>query len=430
MSRWQALTIGVVLLAAPTPASAITVSSNGATTWVESAASESAKLTVNGSPIANGTQVRVGSQGPLEAGMGCGVPNAGTVACDVAGAPLVVANLGDGDDEVLIEHGAPMRVEVAGGQGNDRMSARSGLPRRAVVTTFLDGGPGDDHLIGGLGPDAFRGGDGNDKVDYRANAGPTTITMNGVADDGLQGEGDDVGGDVEELLGSEIEPNMIVGNHAPQRLEGGANRDVIDGGAGNDSIVGWAGDDDLAGGPGDDDIIGVGGDDRLDGGTQADSVNGSEGNDTILARDATADRSVGCSDGVDRAIVDKPFDLPALGVGNGCEWIDAAWTAQPTVVLRSLRLSARRGRLRVPVLCQAPAGARCAGRIVVTTWRNSIRVGRARLSLGPDGRRTLTMRLPREARRALRRGRTTQCLVQIALTGSRSVATRARMRRR
>jgi Ca2+-binding RTX toxin-like protein len=85
---------------------------------------------------------------------------------------------GDTGDNVLI--GGPGNEKIAGGDGND----------------VLDGGPGDDSFDEDSKPngsDQIIGSDGNDTVDYATRRGETiTVTLDGVANDGAPGEGDNV----------------------------------------------------------------------------------------------------------------------------------------------------------------------------------------------------------------------------------------------
>ncbi|MDO9438628.1 calcium-binding protein [Hydrogenophaga sp.] len=61
--------------------------------------------------------------------------------------------------------------------------------------------------------------------------------------------------------------------------------DTLDGGAGNDQIVGRAGNDVLIGGPGDDTLYGEAGNNLLDGGTGNDVLHGDSADDTLLGGD-------------------------------------------------------------------------------------------------------------------------------------------------
>jgi Ca2+-binding RTX toxin-like protein len=88
-----------------------------------------------------------------------------------------------------------------------------------VGNDVLDGGSGDDGVLGGDGNDVVKAGSGNDRVE------------GGEGDDAIDaGSGDDA-------------------------VLGGAGRDVIDAGSGDDRIEGGAGDDTLTGGSGHDAFV-------------------------------------------------------------------------------------------------------------------------------------------------------------------------------
>ena len=170
-----------------------------------------------------------------------------------------------GDDDDSIDGGEDADV-LDGGAGNE----------------FFDDGPGDDTIAGGpgndtwragTGRDSFAGGDGNDEAEYDARTTAVTITLDGQADDGESGEGDNA--DVEDASG----------------------------GAGNDRIVGNAAGNTL---------IGNGGDDSIFAGAAQDRVEGNEGNDTIDTRDGDYD-SVDCGTGNDVVFADLGDDT------TGCE---------------------------------------------------------------------------------------------------------------
>ena len=131
---------------------------------------------------------------------------------------------------------------------------------------IVNAGPGDDELDGGPGADVLNGGDGVDVVSY-SGAAPLTVTLDGAADDGAAGEGDNVGGDVEDIIGADGDDKLL-GNAAANTLDGGAGDDRITGGAGADMLV------------------------------------GGDGSDTIDARDGVADR-VDCGPGEDTARLDR-----------------------------------------------------------------------------------------------------------------------------
>ncbi|CAN0507398.1 unnamed protein product, partial [Laminaria digitata] len=132
---------------------------------------------------------------------------------DISGTDIsdstVYLNLGAGDDTANATD-AGRRHVIDGGSGEDTIigSARN---------DDIDGGAGDDPQLNGLaGEDNINGGTGNDIID----GGADDDTING-------GSGDDI-------------------------IDGGAGNDTITGGTGNDTIDGGTGNDSMSGGADDD----------------------------------------------------------------------------------------------------------------------------------------------------------------------------------
>lgn len=94
---------------------------------------------------------------------------------------------------------SPENLDVNGHGGNDVMIASSGLA--GLISLDLDGGEGNDLLIGGDGADVLRGGAGND-----------TLLSNRGNDILLAGDGNDF-------------------------MNGGADTDFLDGGDGRDIAI-------------------------------------------------------------------------------------------------------------------------------------------------------------------------------------------------
>jgi Ca2+-binding RTX toxin-like protein len=106
---------------------------------------------------------------------------------------------------------------------------------------MLFGEDGDDRLAGGAGPDILIGGTGIDAADYSTSTGVDVALDGSVASTG------DATGDyldaIENLIGSSIGSDRLVGDAAANRLEGGGGNDTLDGRAGADMLIGGAGDD-------------------------------------------------------------------------------------------------------------------------------------------------------------------------------------------
>lgn len=280
--------------------------------------------------------------------------------------------LGDGDDRLYVSDPLPAGwvVTADGGDGNDegRPSTRgfpytfSGGNGDDIITggagsDVLDGGEGRDKLDGGDGTDQVLGGGGDDELDPgdfvstapdvvdggpgrdtingawtqkdRGDNDPITVTLNGAADDGHAGEGDNVIG-VEHVkvtrpgtfaAGAEAMTidvwnigagsTNVTGSPGADDIRPCDLSDAIDGGAGDDKIEAGNGNDTVTGGPGKDQI-------NADAGSEACNFlvcRGAFGNDTVHARDGEVD-TIDCGIGTDTAVVD------AADVVSNCETID------------------------------------------------------------------------------------------------------------
>ncbi|MCB9371582.1 MAG: hypothetical protein H6518_02240 [Microthrixaceae bacterium] len=239
---------------------------------------------------------------------------------------------GDGGDDTL--SGQADADTVDGGTGNDRVDGNEGADT-------VRGGPNDDMVGGGLGPDRVEGGDGkdrlrddergqatpfrspdvliggpgNDTADYSyrlSEATPLNLSLDGAANDGAAGEGDNIGpdGSVENIKGG-IRNDVITGSSAANKLFGREGNDTINGRGGNDKIVGDSGNDTVNGAGGLDTVDGGFGRDTVTGGPGRDSLFGGADNDVIKARDGVAE-PVNCGPGVDRAEVDRGDSVSVL----------------------------------------------------------------------------------------------------------------------
>lgn len=182
-----------------------------------------------------------------------------------------------------------VKITARGGDGDDRLAAD-----RRIFSPELDGGPGDDVLVGrgdlfggpgddtlnGLGEDitTLDGGPGADRlangtVSYVGRRAGVRFDASRVGSKaGEANEGDVVGPGVLGLVGGDG-PNMLTARAAGTRIEGGR---------GDDTLVGGAGRDELLGGGGSDRLDGRGGGDQLAGGgskTDRDVLRGGPGRD-------------------------------------------------------------------------------------------------------------------------------------------------------
>jgi hypothetical protein len=315
----------------------------------------------------------------------------------------------EGDDELWDRREGGIGL-LDGGPGADALTAGGGasILRGGPGGDGLSGGGGNDHLDGGDGMDSLSGGSGSDVMDGGADIdaiaygeweGPgLSLSLDGAANDGYAGEGDNVLGVERIELGAR---GTYVGSDGPETFRfsdyTGAEPVVASGRGGNDSLTGGNGVEQLDGGAGDDRLEGGFNHDTIVGGPGRDTLYGDKtaaqcggygqsctipfGNDTIDARDGEADQ-VDCGVGEDTATVD------ALDVVANCETVrgqetapapnppdqdkGGGWTVR-VVSKRSLRALTRTG-LRIEVPC---AGA-CRVRAELIADRKSAR----RLKLG------------------------------------------------
>ncbi len=441
---------GAVLALCPAAASAATISYQGDTLVLTAGAGETNSITFGG--VEPG-KLSISDDNPysLPAGRCTQEDPSYSIQCDQPSAIRV--DLGDRNDTAVVDHmvqGNPA-IEIRGGAGNDNLKAIEGNTRLTLDggagadilrseggDDVLRGGPDGDELIGGAGSDVLEGGDGADKlsgdvcgtpaadvldggpgVDTLTDWGdcgpdsdrrPVTVTVNGKADDGRPGEGDNVrdldvlrlfvpatvvGGDGDEVIeiyaAGDAAPSSIQGRGGNDDLRGGLGRETIDGGAGNDRIEGGFNHDTLTGGPGRDVIYGDSTSGNCGGYGQSCVI--PFGNDKIDARDGEADQ-VDCGAGEDTALVDT-VDT----VADNCESVQRSSGASPAVA--SLRISAatRRG---LTVQLDGFASA------------TTVRVRGAGKLLGSrrvSGNATVRVRFSAKARRSLARRRSVRLVV-------------------
>ena len=129
---------------------------------------------------------------------------------------------------------------VVGGSDKDTITGGTAANR-------LDGGPGDDVvdggdggdvLVGGIAPDgadALSGGPGIDTADYSARTGGVVLSLDGLANDGALGEGDNV--DAENLTGGAGVDELVGNGSANHIVARDAAADVVNCGAGADTAL-------------------------------------------------------------------------------------------------------------------------------------------------------------------------------------------------
>jgi Ca2+-binding RTX toxin-like protein len=176
------------------------------------------------------------------------------------------------------------KIFVDGGRGNNKINLqgvqRENFPN--IEDVLINGGDGDDDIVGSDYEDHIYGGEGNDAI------------LGEDGDDRIYGGGGD---------------DMIDGGDGSDALEGGDGRDILHGGPGGDRLLGGAGHDSIYGGEGDDIADGGDGDDIYDARPgSTDTMIDSSGSDTLDFSDATS----GITLDMDLADLDQVVDA----VGN------------------------------------------------------------------------------------------------------------------
>ena len=193
--------------------------------------------------------------------------------------------INDESDSVLEEY--VTRVSINGGGGNDFIDCLPlAVNEQTTHPVILEGGAGDDYLIGSKNDDAMYGGVGDDVLI----AGPGADRVFG--DDGA-----------DKLLGDDGD-DYLSGAAQKDTLEGGLGNDRLNGNGGNDRLFGNAGIDRLYGYDGADWLDGGSSNDRLEGGGGLDTMLGQKGNDHFFAKDSEVDQLFG-GDGTDDAAINS-----------------------------------------------------------------------------------------------------------------------------
>jgi hypothetical protein len=244
---------------------------NGRLTFT-AAPGEANKVTLGG-PDASGAFQITDTGAPLTAGPGCQAASNGVV-CQGGVAAVVIAYLGDGNDELTFT--TPLASDALGGPGDD----------------ILNGGPGDNILRGEAGNDTLAGAGGNDTL--------------------IGAEGND----------------SLTGNPGDDTLQSGNGDDKLDGGDGNDTLTAKDGNDTL---------VGAGGNDRLEGGKGADSLDAGKGNDVLISgvgeKKPASEKRIRCGAGSDSLTSGNADPFP-----SDCERIDGAFLRLPRTGVVPLRL--------------------------------------------------------------------------------------------
>lgn len=149
------------------------------------------------------------------------------------------------DDNILGGFGDD---DLRGGDGNDKIEGGGGKDK-------LDGGDDNDTLNGSRDADEINGGSGIDTITFTGTSVGVSVTLGLSGNKGVGKLGDAEGDtylSVENAIGTRGS-DTIIGNEKNNRLEGGEDgKDFLDGGDGDDQLAGGKGVDTVIGGAGDD----------------------------------------------------------------------------------------------------------------------------------------------------------------------------------
>ncbi|HEX8102051.1 MAG TPA: calcium-binding protein [Solirubrobacteraceae bacterium] len=334
---------------------------------------------------------------PLTAGDGCGPSRTGGgLGCPADGIQSISLIGGDGEDTLGIEDvGNPLPANQDGGDGDDTLTAGRG-------TNTLHGGPGNDRLRGFYGNDVLDGGEGDD--DLAGRMGNDTIDGGPGNDTLLEFFVNQNGVGADTLIGGDGRDTINYGDRADDlslTLDGQANDgapgegDNVDGGPGRDRLVTGTGDD----------VIGIrdADGDEVQCGANVDKVT-VDGLDSVdpdcesVDRPAPTGPAPGGGGGTGGGTGSQPGTTPTTPSGVG---------PNPKVKVKSVQRGAK-GVVRLK--------ARCERACSFTTRGSTVRIGRrtyklpvATRKIAAGGSKTIKLKLPRKARKAarsaLRKGR-------------------------
>jgi Ca2+-binding RTX toxin-like protein len=365
----------------------------------------------------------------------------------------VTINGNGGNDRIKDAYDSSAGRTLTGGGGDDEIDAYAG-------NDTVDGGDGNDKLDGGLGNDAVLGGNGDDAVDGDGYEDPgadvvdggagydyfegwsqpekldrqpsVTLTLDGVANDGRPGEGDNVT-NVEDFQMYVV--GSLTGSDGPEKL-------VIynPGNSGSSTLVGRGGDDELVGNDYDDSVDGGAGSDHVEGGLGNDTVTGGPGRDTIYG-DATASRCTyysckipygndvinardGEADNVDCGIGEDKATVDAVDTVTNCETVEGAGSngssggGKVKMTFGSVKLAALAGKgLKVKVACTAACTATGTATADKATARKvgAKKIGAGKGKASKAGTATVTIKAPKKVARKLKRLKSAKATIKVVV---------------
>jgi Ca2+-binding RTX toxin-like protein len=211
---------------------------------------------------------------------------------------------------------------ASGGDGDDTVN---GLGLSGTTPTTLDGGVGNDYLIGNTTSGAvnsFDAGAGDDTIVYGSGSDKIIGIFDGS--DVIDARNISSTGTSPVVIFDAIGNNLIFGSGSQDSLVGGSGGDTLDGGTGtvDDTLLGGDGNDLLSSQDGNDRIEGNNGDDTLIGGVGSDQMLGGAGADKFVyyGTQDGASSTLGSQDyigdfdpSVDRLLINRG----GFGIGGG-----------------------------------------------------------------------------------------------------------------
>ncbi|MGH2905629.1 MAG: S8 family serine peptidase [Solirubrobacterales bacterium] len=174
----------------------------------------------------------------------------------------------DGESGELDQVGSDFE-NVITGSGNDLLYGNA-------ANNSLSSGAGSDTMLGFGGSDTFSGGADEDYVTYGYETADVTASLDGVANDGIAGENDSIGSDVEDIQGGGGN-DTLTGSNGANQLDGSPGNDTLNGLGGNDYLLGSTGNDTAVPGDGNDYFQGYDGDDTMSASLGADTFDAGNG---------------------------------------------------------------------------------------------------------------------------------------------------------
>jgi len=148
----------------------------------------------------------------------------------------------DGDDRVR-GNLSSVDYDMDGGAGNDRLIGLGG-------DDILIGGSGNDYIAGAGGMNTLEGGEGIDTVSFETAGNRVEVRLWNQTVTGSQANGDTISGFENAITGQS--DGAVIGSDLANVLTANAGNDYLDGLGGNDTLIGGTGDDRYVGGTGSD----------------------------------------------------------------------------------------------------------------------------------------------------------------------------------